>query len=80
MTKEMIKAIRIVNGFNPDLRVKLTNINSNSLRQWIEENRAGIFGIDYAVKPDARSPEWEAYERKLDRAVYAVVWGVPTND
>jgi hypothetical protein len=45
ITKEQIKAIRIVNGFNPDLRVKLS-VNRNTLWNFIDENFAGLFGID----------------------------------
>lgn len=76
MKKEMVKAIRIVNGFNSDLRVKLNTINRNALWDWIDCNRFGIFGYDFGTsKPDATSDEWQAYERTIWRAVDQVVNG-----
>ena len=45
MKKEMIKAIRMVYGVNPDLRKRLAGINKECLMNWIDENKIGIFGI-----------------------------------
>lgn len=76
MKKEMVKAIRLVNGFNSDLRVKLNTINRNALWDWIDCNRFGIFGYDFGTsKPDATSDEWQAYERTIWCAVDQVVNG-----
>lgn len=76
MTKQMIKAIRLVNGWNPDLRVKLNTVNKSSLYDWIEANRYGIFdSLDEAMKPDTTSPEWVNYERRIWNAVHAVING-----
>lgn len=76
MKKEMIKAIRLVNGFKPDLRVKLTTANRDSLWHWIDNNRFGIFGMDFGASgPDVTSDEWRAYEMAIWRAVDQVIYG-----
>lgn len=76
MKKEMIKAIRLVNGFKPDLRVKLTTASRDSLWYWIDNNRFGIFGMDFgASRPDVTSDEWRAYEMAIWRAVDQVIYG-----
>lgn len=79
MKKDMIKAVRLVRGLNPDLRVKLTTINRSALYDWIEENRYGILGVDHPsealIKPDGASQEWKAYERMIWKAVDAVIFG-----
>lgn len=77
LSKEKIKAIRIVNGFNSDLRVNLRGINRRSLFEWMEANRYGIFGqdSDLANKPswdDERFPNWE---HKMNLAVTQVIEG-----
>lgn len=75
MKKEMIKAIRMVKGWNPDLRVRLT-ISQDKLWDWLDENRFGIFGSEFGLsKPAATSPDWEKYERAINAAVRAVVTG-----
>lgn len=74
MTKEMIKAIRMVKGWNPDLRVKL-QCNHHDLRDWIEDNRIGILGIDMAFKPHIDDPDWRRYNKKIDHAVACVIGG-----
>lgn len=74
MTKAMIKAIRLVNGFNPDLRVELTNINKDVLYDWISSNYYGIFGTS-DIKPSWDSPEWDRYEKKIWGAVRQVING-----
>lgn len=38
LKQKEIKAIRIVRGFTPDLRVKLTGVDKESLCQFIDEN------------------------------------------
>ena len=77
MTKEMIKAIRLVNGFNPDLRVNLSYASADDLYDWIEANRIGIFGLrsDMCIKPELTSPEFDKYDRRIKAAVYAVING-----
>ena len=71
----MIKAIRLVNGFNPDLRVKLS-VNKSDLYDWIDKNRFGIFGIEFGLsKPAATSDDWEKYERAIWSAVNQVLSG-----
>lgn len=74
MKKEMIKAIRLVNGFTPDLRVKI-NCNKNCLFYWIEANRIDVLGMDMATIPEVTSPEWDAYERRIWKAVREVMSG-----
>lgn len=76
MKKEMIRAIRLVNGFNPDLRIVLYGVNRNSLYDWIEANRLGIFGISfYPVKPVVTSLEWDKYDNAILKAVHQVIFG-----
>ena len=78
MKKEMIKAIRLVNGFNPDLRVKLdTTINKSALYDWIDNNRFGILGIDKAL---IRNSDYPKYERIVWGAVRCVTMGVSDED
>ena len=74
MTKEMIKAIRLVHGWNTDLRVKLP-FDPCFLVDWIEDNRIGILGLDYAVIPDPTSDEYRRYERTIRAAARAVMSG-----
>ncbi len=74
MKKEMIKAIRRVNGFNADLRVTLKGINESALYDWIDDNYYGIFGTEF-LKPSWDSNEWDLYERKIWSAVNQVVSG-----
>lgn len=76
LNKETIKAIRIVRGFNPDLRVKLTAINRDALWAWIRENRFGIFGLDFfPADPLPTSAEWDRFEKAIDHAVGQVING-----
>ena len=76
MTKEMIKAIRTVHGWKTDLRIKLTTINRDTLYDWIDDNRFGIFGTEFALsKPQPTSPEWDKYERAIWQAVSQVING-----
>jgi hypothetical protein len=70
----MIKAVRLVNGFNPDLRITLKGINKGALYEWIDANYYGIFGVS-EVKPSWDSPEWDRYERKIWNAVNQVISG-----
>ena len=78
MNKEMIKAIRLVKGINPDLRVK-ANVNKWDLFSFIDENRFGIFGVDFGLsRPDSvLSDSWPAYEHKIWNAVLSVIEGRP---
>lgn len=52
LTKEEIKAIRIVMGFNRDLRKKLTGVRTEYIYEFIRNNREGIFGIEYRKLPN----------------------------
>ena len=72
MKKEMIKAIRLVNGFNPDLRVKLDTANKSSLYDWIDDNRFGVLGLEKALTKDSDYPR---YEKIVRGAVNCVVSG-----
>ena len=77
MKKEMIKAIRLVKGFNPDLRVKLNCVNKSALYDWIDDNRFGIFSADKAM---IRNTDYTIYERIVWGAVLCVVSGVADED
>lgn len=74
LDNKMIKAIRLVNGFTDDLRIKLVHANKNALFDFIDENRAGIFGLSHELfnKPDPTSDEWQAWERGIWKAVKEV--------
>lgn len=52
LTKEEIKAIRIVMGFNRDLRKKLTGVKTECIYEFIRNNREGILGPEYRKLPD----------------------------
>lgn len=52
LTREEIKAIRIVMGFNRDLRKKLNGVKIEFVYDFIKENRAGILGAEYHKFPD----------------------------
>ena len=52
LTREEIKAIRIVMGFNRDLRKKLNGVKIEYIYDFIKENRAGILGAEYRQLPD----------------------------
>lgn len=52
LTREEIKAIRIVMGFNRDLRKKLNGVKVEFIYNFIKENRAGILGAEYNEFPD----------------------------
>ena len=52
LTREEIKAIRIVMGFNRDLRKKLNGVKIEFIYNFIKENRAGILGAEYNHFPD----------------------------
>ncbi len=75
MKKAMIKAIRLVNGWTPDLRIKCDTIYKPSLYDWIEENRIGIFGFSMAIIPDPVTEDYIKYERRIWKAVDAVISG-----
>lgn len=50
LSKEQIKAIRIVNGFNPDLRRKITVYDGDGIIDTIVKNELHLFGtafLDY---------------------------------
>ena len=69
LDNEAIKAIRFVNGFNTDLRVKLMTINKSALFDWIQDNEVGIFGMDISPRPDSTDDAWDRYEGMLWRVV-----------
>lgn len=75
MDKKKIKAIRIVLGFNDDLRVKLTNANRESIFNFLDRNRVGLFGLtsELANKPDPASDEWLNWESKMWKVVDEVI-------
>lgn len=81
MKKEMIKAIRMVNGLNPDLRVDLEGINRNAMYDWIEANRLGIWSSTHEhytlliEKPSWDSPDYDKYTKIIWVAVSQVISG-----
>lgn len=73
LTKEEIKAIRIVRGFTPDLRIKLNNVDKESLWKFIDENIFGLVGV--ADRPAWNDPEFDEWEKYINRLVSQVVEG-----
>ena len=75
MEKKKIKAIRIVLGFTDDLRVKLSYANRESIFNFLDRNRVGLFGLDseLANKPDPASDEWLNWESKMWKVVDEVI-------
>ena len=77
MKKEMIKAIRMVYGVNPDLRKRLAGINKECLMNWIDENKIGIFGISVLeeFEMDPTKDGYDEWERFLRSAANDVISG-----
>lgn len=77
MKKEMIKAIRMVYGVNPDLRKRLAGINKECLMNWIDENKIGIFGISVLeeFEMDPAKEGYDEWERFLRMAANDVISG-----
>lgn len=75
MTREMIKAIRMVNGINPDLRIKADNVNKTAIYEFLREHRIAIFGSKYAVVPDPATKDFDKFDRMINAAVYSVIEG-----
>lgn len=51
MEKKMVKAVRMVNGFTDDLRVKLDRKpQQEAVRKFLEENILGIYGTNVYEK------------------------------
>lgn len=47
LSKEQIKAVRIVNGLNPDLRRKITVYNGDGIMDTLLKNELHLFGITF---------------------------------
>ena len=47
LSKEQIKAVRIVNGLNPDLRRKITYYAGDGIMDTIVKNELHLFGIAF---------------------------------
>ena len=77
MKKEMIKAIRLVIGFKPDLRIKLTTANENALYDFIDNHSYAILGYKKAM---LKHDDFPRYERAVWAAVHNVVYGVASDD
>ena len=76
LTKEEIKAIRIVRGFTPDLRIKLNNVDKESLWKFIDENVFGLLGAEVGTdRPAWNDPEFDEWEKYINRLVSQVVEG-----
>ena len=74
--KEAIKAIRFVNGFNPDLRVKLKGGVEDTFWYYLNDNFLQIFGISAMdIKLKAIDSEWRNWERMLNKAARKIVEG-----
>lgn len=76
LTKEEIKAIRIVRGFTPDLRIKLNNVDKESLWKFIDENVFGLLGAEVGTdRPAWNDPAFDGWEKYINRLVSQVVEG-----
>ena len=77
LTKEEIKAIRIVMGFNSDLRIKLDNVNRTSIWHFIDDNRFGLLGVNFGMsRPEIVDfYKWKDYEDCIYRMVTQVING-----
>ena len=73
LTREQIKAIRIIKGFTPDLRIKLNNVDKESLWKFIDDNIFGLVGV--ADRPAWNNPEFDGWEKYINRLVSQVVEG-----
>ena len=76
--RKMAKAIRMVMGYNSDLRVKLYGFNKE-IYNFIWENRYGILGVSVAIRMTEsfiKEPhEYEWTEAVMREAVNMVVYG-----
>ena len=75
LDNKKIKAIRIILGFNDDLRIKLKYANKNSIFDFIDMHRFGLFGPDHelANRPAPDSNDWSDWEMKMWLAVSEVI-------
>lgn len=71
ISKNIIKAIRICNGWTADLRVKLKYVDRVQLYWWIYDNRCALLGVEMALL-DKRDPVLDKYTKT---AVIAVING-----
>ncbi len=63
------RAIRFVNGFNPDMRVKLPVEAKDCIWYWLDRNLIDISTDAALAAPEAEDVEnWKKYERMLNRA------------
>lgn len=73
LTKDEIKAIRLISGFTPDLRVKLHNADKDLLWHFIDDNISRLVGV--TDHPHWSDPEFDEWERYINRLVSQVVEG-----
>lgn len=74
LDNEAIKAIRFCSGFPTDLRIKLTKANKDMMYDWIEQNKLGLFGVDFMdLCVPADDENWHKYERMLWNVVNQVI-------
>lgn len=76
LTKDQIKAIRVVLGLNSDLRVKC-NVKPKFIWDFIDKYRYGLLGSEFglATTQDPTSDEWDDYEKCINRMVRQVLDG-----
>lgn len=76
LTKQQIKAIRIVKGYNNDLRIDIsTAVNKNDMWHFIDENIAGLLGIDIISCKYKDSIMTAEYENNINWLVDGVCSG-----
>lgn len=55
MTKNMTKAIRLVNGYTDDLRVKMCdNVHISVIQEFLEHHSMELFGVNPDTMPDLK--------------------------
>lgn len=79
ITAEMIKAIRIVRGFKPDLRVKIKRANRDCMYDFIDGIFPDLFGLDVLGKKYDDGLLSDRYERAVWTCVNAVCDGSERN-
>lgn len=84
LTKEMVKAIRLLNGYNTDLRVDISGaVNQSSMWDFIDSIFVNLFGLDAIANKWQGEPGHQsltdAYERIIRRCVKGVCTGSSVN-
>ena len=84
MEKKMVKAVRLVNGFTDDLRVRLDRkSHQEAIRNFLEENILNVFGtnvyekigVTFNPQPGKDARDYYRLLRFLDKEAWKICAG-----